>query len=150
MIYAMDMVTNKEIVQLLRSIDAVYTVKGENRFRILAYEKAADSIEQLSTELHDLWKEEKLDSVPGLGKTLQQHLDELFHTGKVRHFETVLKGVPSGMFTLLAVPGFGPKRAYELATKFDLTDKDALIKLTQAAKKGEIAKIEGFGARREQ
>ncbi len=150
MIYAIGMVTNKEIIQLLRTIAAVYTVKEENRFRILAYEKAADAIEQLSTELSDMWKTGTLDSVPGLGKTLQQHLDELFRTGKVRHFETVLKGVPSGMFTLLAVPGFGPKRAYELAQKFHLTQQNALTTLTQAATKGEIAQIPGFGIKREQ
>ncbi len=42
--------TNKEIAKILREVAAVYEVKEEDRFRVAAYNKAADSIEHSSVE----------------------------------------------------------------------------------------------------
>src|SRR3990167_6164680 len=108
-------ISNKEIARLLRSIAATYTVKDGDYFKITAYDKAADSVEQATSELKDLWDEGKLGYVPGLGKAMQGYLDELFKTGKVLHFETLKKTLPEGMFSILDVPGMGPKNAYKIA-----------------------------------
>ena len=53
--------TNSEIVILLRNVAAALLIKAVNRFRIIAYEKAADSIEHLTSELKDIWDEGKLE-----------------------------------------------------------------------------------------
>ena len=94
------------------------------RFQILAYEKAAESIENLPTELNDLYKEDKLKGIPGIGPTIQSRLEELFKTGKVAHFEEVMKDIPQSVFPLLDIPSFGPKKAYRLATEFTLSDPE--------------------------
>lgn len=138
--------TNVEIARLFNQMAAAYTVKGENFFRTNAYEKAAETVQNSPVEVKDLWQEGKLSSLPGIGSSIASHLDELFKTGRVRHFEETFKGLPKGMFALLDVPGFGPKKAFQLSKKFDLTsEKSAVEKLFEAACAGKIVSIEGFG-----
>ncbi len=138
--------TNLEIATLLRKIAAAYQILEENRFKIIAYDRAADSIEHLTSETKDLWDNGKLDEIPGVGSGIAHYLDELFRTGKVKHFDDVMKRVPKGVFPLLSVPGLGPKKAHKLVTELRLKGaKDVVGALDAAAKAGKIAPIEGFG-----
>lgn len=138
--------TNVEIAQLLRKVATAYQILDENRFRIIAYERAADSIEHLIRELKEYWYEKKLDEVPGVGATISQHLDEVFRTGSSKHWEKVFAQIPSGVFPLLLVPGIGPKKAYTLITKLHLGDEKTVVAdLEKAANAGKIASLEGFG-----
>lgn len=145
--------TNHEIAKLLDNIAASYTIKNENkyRFQIIAYQKASDTIENLNTEIRDLYKENKLEQLPGIGKSIQAHLIELMKTGKVKHFEWVLKDIPESVFILLEVPTFGPKKSYRLVKKFSLNNPNNVVdKLLNIAKAGKIANLEGFGEKSEQ
>ncbi len=138
--------TNQEVAELLRKIAAAYIIKEESRFKIMAYERAADSIEHSTSEIKDFWDDGKLDEVPGIGPSIAGHLNELFKTGKVAHFEEVMKDLPQAMFPLLSVPGFGPKKAYKLVKILKLTQPETAINdLEKAAREGKIASIEGFG-----
>ena len=142
--------SNEEIARLLRQISAAYTVKGVNYFRIIAYDKASEAIEKSNIDVRDLWKQKKLSELPGIGKTIADHLDQLFTTGKVDHFQKVKEDLPKGMFPLLDVPGFGPKKAFRLATEFKLDNQaQAVNLLLRSAKEGKIAPLEGFGDKSE-
>lgn len=137
--------SNQEIARLFRYVAAVYVVHGEDTFRLRAYEGAANSIEQLGSPLYELWEEQHLDQVPGLGEKFESYLDELFTTGKVKHFEKEMARVPAGMFPLIDVPGIGPKTAYKLAKRFHLKNpKTALHDLKTHAEMGDIATVPGF------
>lgn len=143
-IYTMFGMNNSQLAKLLRDVAAAYTVKGESFFKIQAYEKAADICDQATREIKELWEEENLDSVPGLGERIRSYLDELFRSGHVKHFEEVMKDLPKGMFELLSIPGIGPKTAYKITKQFDVkTVKD----LKQIAQKGLLSKIPGFGTK---
>ena len=108
--------TNIEIAELLRDVAASYQLQEEkkNRFRIIAYERAADAVEHASSELKDLWDEGKLEDVPGVGEAIAGHLDELFRSGEVKHFKELMKNYPKIMFRLMKIQGIGPKTAYKL------------------------------------
>ena len=138
--------TNLEIAELLRKVAAAYLILNENRFRIIAYERAADSVEHLTSDVKDMWDDGKLGDIPGVGGGIAANLDELFKTGKSRHWESVLLKVPQAIFPLLLVPGIGPKKAYTLVTKLKLkSEKTVVSDLEKAAKAGKIAPLEGFG-----
>lgn len=138
--------SNREIAKILSNIAAAYTVKNDSRFRIMAYERAAVSVEHATSELKDLWDDGKLQEVPGIGKNISSYLDELFRTGKVRHFNWIMKGLPPAMFTFLEIPGIGPKTAYVLAKNLKIIEeKSAIEKLKKAAKEGKIKDLENFG-----
>lgn len=138
--------SNKDIAKLLRSVAAAYAVRGGEYFKITAYDKAADSIEHSTSEIKDLWDDQKLDTVSGLGPGMRSHLDELFKTGHVKHFDQVKKGLPPAMFEFLDIGGIGPKTAYKLARELKLKNIDDLVK---AAKAGKIRNLAGFGEKSE-
>jgi len=137
---------NKEIAKILRAIAAAYEVKEGNKFKVMAYDRAAATVEHATSELKDLWDDGKLEEVPGIGKSIARHLDELFRTGRVKHFNKVMKGLPPAMFELLDVPGIGAKKAYKLCKFLKIFEpKTAVDSLKRAAQVGKIAQIEGFG-----
>lgn len=143
--------TNLQLAHLFRNIAAVYQIKEVNRFRIIAYEKAADSIEHLTSEAKDYWDDGKINEIPGIGPTIAGHLDELFRTGHAKHFEQTLAQVPASIFPLLLVSGIGPKRAYRLVTELKLTNEHTVIAdLLKAAGAHKIASMEGFGEKSEE
>lgn len=139
--------SNKKIAKILNDIAAAYTIEDESRFKIIAYQNAASSVEHATSEIKDLWEEGRLDTVPGLGEGIRKHLDELFTTGKVKHFDAVTKDIPQVVFELLKLRGMGPKTAYKLATNLKLK---SLKDLVQKAKLKKIRKISGFGQKSEQ
>lgn len=139
---------NEEIAKLLRNVAAAYAIKNEKkyRFQIIAYQRAADAIAGTSEQLHDLYKEKKLENIPGVGPSIREHIEEIFKTGKVKHFDWVFKDIPQAVFPLLEVPTLGPKRAYRLVKEFGLTNPPTVVlDLLEKAQKGKIAVLEGFG-----
>lgn len=135
--------SNQDIAELLKGAAAALNIKKGNLFQIRAYETAADGIEHLTAEARDLWQEEKLDLIPGVGKSIQEYLDEYFKTGKIKHFETLKEGIPPVVFELLDIPGIGPKTALELA-KLGVKSRIDLSKQLDSGKlveKGFSAKI---------
>ena len=122
--------TNLQIAELLRSVAAAYQLKDKdkNRFRIIAYERAADAIEHASSEVKDLWDEGKLEEIPGIGPNIAKHLDELFRTGSSKHFEKVMKGIPKSAFKLMELPGIGIKSALKLIKESPSSEIKKMLK----------------------
>jgi DNA polymerase (family 10) len=139
--------TNLKVAHLLRSVAAAYILeKGDFRFQSIAYQRAADAVEHSTSELIDLWQEEKLKEVPGIGPGIASHLDDLFRKGRSRHFDSLLGKYPEAIFELMNIPGIGAKSAFKLAKTLGITKAHGAVeKLEEAAKKGRIRKIEGFG-----
>ena len=139
------MTINTETAQLLKRVAAVFRVKEGDTFRYKAYINAAIAIENLSEPINEVWKRGGLDSVPGIGENLTHYLNEYFSTGKVRHFNSLFKKVPAGMFTLMTIRGIGPITAHKIAKKFHLNDeKTAISDLKEILVKGELTKIKSF------
>src|SRR6185369_11947952 len=132
---------NGVVAELLRDVAAAYQVKNEknSRFKIIAYQRAADAVEHLSSEIKDMWDEGKLDDIPGVGPSIAEHLNELFKTGHSKHFEEVMSDLPPSMFRLMEVQGIGPKRAYLIAKELKISEKDPFGELEKAIKEGKVA-----------
>ena len=137
--------TNERLAKLLREIVAAYEVKGEDRFKIRAYDNAATSVEHATEEVRYLWESGKIKDLAGIGSSIAGHLGELFRTGRVKHFDEVKKGLPEGMFEILGIPGIGAKTAYSLAKTLHLRKGSAKADLLRAARLGKIRALQGFG-----
>jgi len=143
-------VSNNEIVELLRKVVIVYKIGRKNQFQIAAYEKAADAIELLPTQLHETWKKGLLNTVEGIGAATQAHIVELFEKGSSEFIDHQLEKVPSTVFLLTKIPKVGPIKAFRLVTTFKLLDeKTALKKLLELCNKHKIAELDGFGEQSE-
>ena len=134
--------TNAQVAQLLNEHSAALEAAGEDFFKIRAYQQSAQSIESLVDDVYEVWQEDKLLSIPGVGKSTASHLEELFTKGKVAEFEKLKHQVPQGMFALLQVPGIGSKRAYSLAKELGVVSVRDLKKAINANK---VADLPGFG-----
>jgi DNA polymerase (family 10) len=142
------MVTNKEISHLLRSVAATYLLTGENRFKIIAYERAADTVDHLNRELYDIWENNNLFSLTGIGPSILSHIDEYFKKGKNSHLIKVIKKIPQAVFSLMKIPHIGPKKAYKLVNVFKLKNVNfAIDDLYKACLNNKVANIESFGTK---
>ncbi len=135
--------SNRDIADLLRSVGTALTLKKRNPFEVKAYGNAADAIEHSTAEVKDLWEEGKLDQIPGVGKTIQAALNDLFKHGDSKHFDTLMDGIPKVVFELIKVPGIGPKTASEFADLGikSISDLQSEIKNGKLVHKGFSAKM---------
>ena len=115
-------ITNGQISDLLKNVASAYEIKDKkkNFFKIVAYERAATSIENLSSDAKDLWDEGKLADVGGIGESIATHLGEIFEKGYSKHFEEVMNGIPAAVFELIKISGIGPKTAMKLSKQLDI------------------------------
>jgi DNA polymerase (family 10) len=143
--------TNKDIVHLLKSAAAALLLTNENRFRIIAYQKAADAVEGSSQEVFEMWKLGKLADIEGIGPSLQQHLNEYFTKPEGSYLEKQLAKVPATVYELMKAPGIGPKKAYKIVMTFKLFNLDTVVgEIHKLAAKNKIAELEGFGEKSQQ
>ncbi|MEK7504413.1 MAG: PHP domain-containing protein [Patescibacteria group bacterium] len=135
--------TNVEVAKKLRAVAAALSLsEGDNKFRIIAYNRAADAIEHASSEVKDLWDDGKLEELAGVGKTIAGYLDELFRTKKVKHWQEILSQFPEAMYELLEISGIGPVTALKFCREYGITRKhSAISKLEKIAKKEKMEKI---------
>jgi len=133
---------NKEIAGVFTDIADLLELKGENQFKIRAYQKAVRSIEHLPVELEQLAKEEKLREVAGIGEAISKKIAELVTTGHLEYFEELKAEFPEGLITLLDVPGVGPKSAMLLSSELGINSVD---ELESAIIVGKVTKLYGMG-----
>ncbi|MFW5703467.1 MAG: DNA polymerase/3'-5' exonuclease PolX [Patescibacteria group bacterium] len=146
----MHSISNQQIHEMLSTIAAIYQLTGKNRFRIVAYQKAAETVETLPRELYSIWQDGKLKELPGFGSSIGEQVDELFKTGKSPHFEQILSTVPPTLPVLMRVPGIGPKKAYKIITEFDLVDPQTVLSdVISLAEQGRLRDLPLFGEKSE-
>ena len=95
---------NLEIAQVFREIAKILEIKGENVFRIRAYDRGAQNIEALPEAIEDYVAQDRLSEIPGIGPDLSGKIREYLSTGKVEMYEDLKKAVPEGVLELLNIP----------------------------------------------
>ncbi len=102
---------NREVAQLLENIATLLEMKGENRFKIVAYEEAAHRIENWPEPIEEVWQKGKLKEIPGIGESIASKIEEYLTTGKLSYLEELTKEIPPEVIQLTTIPGVGPKIA---------------------------------------
>jgi DNA polymerase (family 10) len=141
---------NSEFAKVFREIAELLDLRGENPFKIRAYQRAAQNIENLSRELADIYRAEGLkglQNIPGIGHDLSLKIAEYINTGQIASYQELVKEFPKGMVELVNIPGLGPKTALRLHQKLGI---DTPAKLEKAARAGKLRTLPGFGAKKEE
>jgi DNA polymerase (family 10) len=138
---------NAEIARIFYQMADLLEIKGDNPFKVRAYQKAAQNIESLSEELTEIQARGELERIPGIGKDLAQKIAEMIQTEKLSVLEELKREIPEGLLELLTVPGLGPKKAKVLYEKLGI---QSMEELEQAAKAGQLRDLPGFGLKTEQ
>ncbi len=85
---------NSEIARVFQNIADLLELKGENPFKIRAYQKVAGAIEHLPVEVAQLVKEDRLNEVPGVGAAITKKITELVTTGQLGYYERLKAEFP--------------------------------------------------------
>ncbi len=134
---------NTAIAKVFSDIADLLELKGENAFKIRAYQKATRAIEHYPKEIRIMLDEgEDLRNIPGVGEAIAKKTTELVTTGKLGYYENLKAEFPEGITNLLAIPGIGPKTANKLSSELGISSVDAL---EQAIHGGRVAKLFRLG-----
>src|SRR5574341_2513611 len=120
---------NVEIAHLLNQYADLLEIQGADLFRIRAYRNAARTIESLSQPIVQLLEEgkdlEKL-KLPGIGKGMTEHIEEIVKTGTLGALKELRKELPATLDELLEIEGLGPKRTKLLFEKLGINSTKKL------------------------
>ncbi len=135
--------TKNEIADVLDEIGLLLELKGENPFKIRAYQAGARALEALeAAELERLIAAGELGTIKGFGDALVQKITELHATGRLEFHEKLKASIAPGLVEMLSIPGLGPKKIRALHAKLGIAD---IAGLTAACMDGRVAQLDGFG-----
>jgi DNA polymerase (family 10) len=138
-------VDNPEIARTLEEVADILEIQNANPFRVRAYRNAVRTVETVTVPLRR-WVEEgrQLTDLPGIGKEMAGHIQEMIESGTLGFRDELLAEVPRSLIELMRLPGLGPKKARRVWDELKIGSVD---ELEAAAKEGRIATLAGFGAK---
>ncbi len=141
-----DSVKNREIAGILYQMAELLELHAENRFKIIAYSRAARAIESLTEDIEQVCRDGRLEGIPGVGKAIAEKIKEYLRTGRIQSHQDLLADTPQGLAELLQISGLGPKTVFMLHEKLNITNLDELEK---AAREHRIRRLPRMGVVRE-
>jgi DNA polymerase (family 10) len=134
---------NITIARLLDETAALLEIDAADPFRIRSYRRAAEAVEQQTTQLETLAADPKqLLAIAGIGKGMAANIVDLVSTGTMPLREELLTKYKPTMLELLRLPGMGPKTVALIWSALQVADIDAL---EEAAKAGQLNKLPRMG-----
>jgi len=140
---------NAEIAKTFHDIADLLEIKGDNPFRVRSYRNAAQAIEGLAESLDAMVKEdeERVETVPGIGKSLHAKVVEIVTSGSCAFMTKLLAELPAGLLDMLQLQGVGPKKVQLLYRRLGITSVEELY---GAAKSHKLHDLPGMGEKSEE
>jgi len=137
---------NLELSRIFEQIARILKIKGENPFKIRAYEKIALVLENLPIDIETIYRQGGLNNIPGVGEGIAKKIEEFLTTGKLEYYEKLKETIPSGVIELLDISEVGPKTAKLLYEELGV---DNIEKLEKAVRQHRIKDLPGMGEKSE-
>lgn len=137
---------NQKAAQIFLEIADYLELKGENPFKVRAYQKAARAINGVEKPLTDLRASGELRKVPGIGKAIADKIEQLLDQGQVELHAQLTSQFPATLLELIQIPGLGAKKASVLYNELGI---DNVEKLKEAIQEGRLQELKGFGKKTE-
>jgi DNA polymerase (family 10) len=134
----------KEISHILDRVSQLMELKGENPFKVRAYQRAARAVEALQENLEDLHREGKLTTISGIGKSIAEDISELLEAGSLSLLKELEAEFPENLMELFRIPGLGSKK---VKTLYDILHISSLGELEYACRENRLIHLPGFGPR---
>lgn len=134
---------NTELSRIFLSMADMYAyLGGDDRFRSLAYRKAARTISALTEDVEAYISRGELDDLPGIGEGISAKITEYVRTGKIAKYEALKKKVPADLLQMMDVQGFGPGSLRAIHDQLHISTKEELLR---AMEEGKLKGLKGFG-----
>ena len=105
--------SNAEVAGALKEVRTLMEFAGEPFFKFMAYERAAETIEN-ARPVRELIAANELQKLPGVGKSIAARIAELLQTGTIAYRDELAAQYPLTLLELLGVQGIGMKTAQAL------------------------------------
>ena len=134
--------TNQEVAKKLREVYNLMQHAGENRFRAIAFDRAAQTIEGLNDEILKYIEEDSLTDIKGIGKSIAEDIKTYHETGTMPVLEDLKKRVPEGLIEWTNISGLGPKNIVKIHKELGIT---TIPELKEACNNGAVGALPGLG-----
>ena len=138
---------NHELADIFHRMAVCYRYQGaEQRFRMIAYEKASQTIRNLKHDISIYATDVKtLDALNGIGESIAEKIIEYLESGKIKVYEKLKKKVPQSLLELMDITGFGPATIKLLHQHTGITNREELLAAIQS---GKLKDLKGFGKKK--
>ncbi|MDQ3863357.1 MAG: DNA polymerase/3'-5' exonuclease PolX [Actinomycetota bacterium] len=129
---------NDDIARALETIATLLQIKDEAYYRVLGYQRAAESVAALgrpATEVDDL------ETLPHVGATTAGVIRDLAEDRTPQLLADLTAEIPAGLVEMTRLPSVGPRTVGRLWKELGLTSVEELAGVEQ----GRIASLKGFG-----
>jgi DNA polymerase (family X) len=134
---------NAEIARALETIVTLMELKDESYYRVLAYQRAAESVAALGRPAREVGDFKEL---PHVGDTTAGVIRDLAEDRTPQILADLLEEIPSGLVEVTRLPGVGPRTAGRLWRELGITNVEDLAELEE----GTLAALKGFGKKSEE
>jgi DNA polymerase (family 10) len=138
------MTANQDIARALDRVASLIEVRGDNPFKVRAYQTAVAQIENLGEELSEFHARGELRGIPGFGEAIALKVEEILATGRLRLLEELEAEVPVTLLEVRALAGVGPKTANLLWKEAGI---ETVEELEVAARAGKLGGLPRMGAK---
>ncbi|HEX5982417.1 MAG TPA: DNA polymerase/3'-5' exonuclease PolX [Nitrososphaeraceae archaeon] len=147
---------NSEVAKIFREIAFILQTEEEKKsepntiFKIRSYNRAADEIQNLSSDIGDIYKKEQLKGllkIPSIGKAIGTKLEEYITTGKIHYYDELKEKLPIDVSQFFGLEGIGPKTIKMLYDNLGIKN---ISDLEKAALEGKIKSVPGFSQKKEE
>lgn len=135
---------NKHVSAALEKIAAFLELKGDNGFRVRAFQNSARAISDYSGSVENDLASGVLATVPGIGKATLEIVSDLVTTGHSRVLTELERETPRGLLEMMKISGLGVTKVRLIHEQLGI---DTLDDLEKAANDGRLAQLPRFGAR---
>ena len=137
---------NSEIGEVFQDIAGLLEMKGEKRFTVVAYQRAARALGHHPVDIGQAVRDgADLTEIPGVGKAISAKTAELVTTGRMAFFERLRAEFPDGILDVMRVPGIGPKTAKLISDELGVS---TVADLENAIQSGQLAELPRMGQKK--
>ncbi|MEO8227602.1 MAG: PHP domain-containing protein, partial [Gemmatimonadota bacterium] len=137
-----DFLDRKAIASVLRQIAGLLELRGENAFRVRAFETAARTMGTFTGDLRQAIADGSLARIRGIGPVTLGIVTELAETGRASMLEQLRADVPAGLVEMVEGSGLGVAKIRQV---HEILGVDSLPELEAAARDGRLATLPRFG-----
>jgi DNA polymerase (family 10) len=130
------------VANVLEEIGALLDLKGENAFKVRAFQNAARTVETLPGDLAEAVASGALAKVKGIGPATLEVVRECLATGRSSALDTLRSEMPAGLAQMLRISGMGSAKIRAVREQLGIT---TLEELDAAARDGRLAALPRFG-----
>lgn len=130
------------VIDLLEQLAVLMELKGENPFKIRAYQNGARALETFDGDLAQAVESGELKQVKGIGAGLFADIRTLVTSGALPTFDQLKAEIPEGLVEMLSIPGLGAKKVRAIHEGLGIS---TVGELEYACLENRLVDLAGFG-----